>query len=382
MSRELHALGINIFKLYSDVITANSPAAVSAQRHLATEEQRFRLWAHSLGLHQKGHSSLDYRVRDAATVRTRLAEILRHLESHLEEILAIWRGERRPFEEDDSVLGDENEDDIDEDTSSRGSAPGSPGSAPSRASSESSPNEVEFRIRSVEEALDALYSLATKIRNPRNRPQRAVLELYKHVPAAIRAIYIQEREQAEASIVAYVQRQQLLEAFRQVDAELTGQSVEGLLQQYAPLAHWLIRRTGVANARRRQQLVYWKEHAERIMHSSIEEAPPAPLFVPQETMQSALTSQESISRIEARQDHGPEKSLATSATKLGDNFVKLDDLRSVISHESKVSTALNLKGERLEWPSPPHLTTSSKFFTCPYCMTICPQRYLSQDAWR
>ena len=52
-------------------------------RQAVTEEQRFKVWAHSLGLYHQGHASLDYRVRDAEVVKARLTEILEELESHV-----------------------------------------------------------------------------------------------------------------------------------------------------------------------------------------------------------------------------------------------------------------------------------------------------------
>ncbi|PKK44070.1 hypothetical protein CI102_10753 [Trichoderma harzianum] len=52
-------------------------------RHLVAEEQRFQLWAHSLGLYQQGHASLDYRVRDAEIVKSGFARILEELQTHV-----------------------------------------------------------------------------------------------------------------------------------------------------------------------------------------------------------------------------------------------------------------------------------------------------------
>src|SRR5262245_58320694 len=85
---ELHALGSGIFNTFKRL--ADEPCGVPCntdlqlQHHIVVQEQRFRLWAHSLGLHQKGHSSLDYRVRDAVIARNHLTEILTELKEHLE----------------------------------------------------------------------------------------------------------------------------------------------------------------------------------------------------------------------------------------------------------------------------------------------------------
>ena len=82
---ELHTIGSNIFDAF------NKLADLPSECRIIIEEQKFRLWAHSLGLHQRGHSSLDYRVRDAVVVRGHLADILTELKEHLENRESLIR---------------------------------------------------------------------------------------------------------------------------------------------------------------------------------------------------------------------------------------------------------------------------------------------------
>jgi hypothetical protein len=231
------------------------------------------------------------------------------------------------------------------------------------------------------ERVDALYSLAIKIRNPINRPARPTLELYKHVPADQRVVYMHGREQAEAETVAYVQRQQLAEAVK-VESE-SALSLEDLFNCYVREQYWLIRRTGIANARRKQQFVYWKEHAELIAQNVPVEKGLATENQPGERgsrIHQVTIPSKAVSTLQAAPNG--KQSLATSATKLDPNAVKPDDLKSVISHHSRVSTAVGPQGEKVDWPLPPSGYGTEKFFNCPYCKMICPQRYLSKDAWR
>ena len=44
------------------------------------ESQRFELWATNLGLYHQGHSSLDYRFRDAASLYSFAYKLLQDLE--------------------------------------------------------------------------------------------------------------------------------------------------------------------------------------------------------------------------------------------------------------------------------------------------------------
>ncbi|KAL1854330.1 hypothetical protein Daus18300_011516 [Diaporthe australafricana] len=372
-STELHELGTEIFAAFSELSGIQDIASRSVGKRLISEEQRFRLWAHSLGLHNQGHSSLDYRVRDAVAVKSRLADILAELKGHLENLLAVHRGERQPFEIAAAAAAAAPSDGAyDGDSDARSTSP-------SLSSGDTSFYEVDFRMESVAETLDALYSLATKIKNPRNRPQLAIDELYKHIPAHVRKEFIQEREEAAIAIICHVQRQQLSEGLQHGGLKASGMSHDEVLEQYASPSNWLVRRTGIANARRRQQFVYWKEHAERIVRGPASNAPPplyndAPAADNKQPFQPEQGEHVPIQPVLGR-------SLATSATRLGETFVKLDDLKSVISHQSRVSTVMNLRGDKLEWPSPPVQTASSGFFTCPYCRIICPRKYLAKEAW-
>jgi|ERR1700734_1157866 hypothetical protein len=55
------------------------------QRKLILEAQRFQLWATNLGLFQHGHSSLDYRLRDADLVKNFALDVLDELTEYLSE---------------------------------------------------------------------------------------------------------------------------------------------------------------------------------------------------------------------------------------------------------------------------------------------------------
>ncbi|KAI0834504.1 hypothetical protein F5Y06DRAFT_156068 [Hypoxylon sp. FL0890] len=369
-SVQLHDIGTKVFRAFEELLTPDISNKFTWHRHLTDEEQRFRLWAHSLGLNQKGHASLDYRVRDALIVKNRLAQVLSKLQEHLENILAVANGARRPFEQDADI--DDDSDDQDPTESDNESH----ASERSHSGSQESFHEVDFRLHSLTESLDSLYGLATRIRNPRNRPQRPNDQLYKHIPTEIRASYINEREEAETAIIAYAQRQQLIEIMPREGRSLAPSSEE-LVNQYATTVHWLICRTGIANARRRQQFTYWKGHALRLSQDSDQNTPTA-----------LATGQPSRQPYENQPIHAAETataaapSLATSATELSLDPMRPGDVKSVISHQSRLSTVMDLKGEKLEWPAPPFQTISGPYFTCPYCKILCPQRYRTKDAWR
>lgn len=61
----------------------------SAQEYSVTawenEFQRFSLWADNLGLHHRGHSSLDYRLREATILESLVQGLLTDLQSSLQD---------------------------------------------------------------------------------------------------------------------------------------------------------------------------------------------------------------------------------------------------------------------------------------------------------
>lgn len=122
-------------------------------------------------------------------------------------------------------------------------------------------HELDFRLSSVVKRLDALYKLAARIRNPRYCPQRPTKDLYEHISEGQREEYRENQRQVETTIVTFVQQRQLE---THINNEGLQTSEKGILEQYASSTHWLVRRIGLANARRKQQFLYWGNHTEPI----------------------------------------------------------------------------------------------------------------------
>ncbi|KAI0415037.1 hypothetical protein F5X98DRAFT_233060 [Xylaria grammica] len=363
----LHELGSAVEEAFQKLLEIEQSDEWLKAQDVTSEAERFQLWGQNLGLFQEGHASLDYRVRDAVIVRDRFAELLRELAEHITELFSILSGERKPAEQADVPIED--------DSTSSGSS--SQSSVHTTLSSEAhSFHETEFRFRSLTERLDALYSLATRIRNPKNRPSRTNDHLYKHIPEQDRSAYILNREEMEINIVSYILRQHMVEASNREEIETShGVAFEDIVSQYTSPNCWIVRRTGRANARRKQQLLYWKDHAlrlSRVKTKPVKSEGPIPVE------QNILPNQHNTpSILDKAQATVP--SLATSASKLPS--LKPDDLRSVISHQSRVSTVISVQNDDLNWPLPPVIRGNDRYFECPYCRTLCPVKYLGKGAW-
>lgn len=236
--------------------------------------------------------------------------------------------------------------------------------------------EVEFRLESIGKRLDSLYELASRIRSPRSRFQRPAKDLYNHLPEKDRTGYIEAQKEIEISRVAYVQQQKLRQDFTDEQLCELGMSKDLILTYYGSADNWLIQRTGIANSRRRQQIVYWKKHAEILGRDMAEMQLPATTDERNKTVTQFHTS-ENV----GKELFGP-NSIATSATGIKLDAPGLGDTQSVISTHSRVSTAIGPRGETLTWPPPPKTLAESKYFSCPYCCVQCPEEYLIPDKWR
>ncbi|KAI1116814.1 hypothetical protein F5Y14DRAFT_405321 [Nemania sp. NC0429] len=181
-------------------------------------------------------------------------------------------------------------------------------------------------------------------------------------------------------VVAYMQRQQILEPLN----DLPESERQNILSQYCSADSWIIRRVGIANARRRLQFVYWKQHARRLGDPAAE--PPGNLTARKKQQKGIALATGSVQN-EKQSFNQPlrppqQQSLATSATQIPPGLLNPQDTTSVISLQSRASTVFSPKGEKVIWPSPPHVTGGSKFFSCPYCLLLCPDSYLGSDSWR
>ena len=85
---QLQSLGRSILDTFNRLAKAtwnlNGDGNLPPKHRVKAEDERFRLWASSLGLYAVGHASLDYRVRDAPVVRDSLTDLMIELKEHLE----------------------------------------------------------------------------------------------------------------------------------------------------------------------------------------------------------------------------------------------------------------------------------------------------------
>ena len=88
---------------------------ISISRDAVEDEQgRFRVWCGNLGALSKGHSSLEYRLRDSPLLSSNTLQFLGELEENLKEAIAIVSGARLPYEQQSKSDSADEEDDNDD----------------------------------------------------------------------------------------------------------------------------------------------------------------------------------------------------------------------------------------------------------------------------
>ncbi|KAH3913620.1 hypothetical protein HBH56_105500 [Parastagonospora nodorum] len=167
---------------------------------------RFRLWVGNIGAHHKGRASLDYKLREASHIRTRVIELLQHLEHDLQDMLQIITGQQMSWE-------DMTDSDSDSDTSNIGS----------QFSEEHPPTELAQLISNMSEVIVCLMRLSIAIRNP------APHDRFRHS--------------------------------RQMnDPPQEPWDIAHVREKFPDAPEYLVLRLGRAISRRRQYLVYREEH--------------------------------------------------------------------------------------------------------------------------
>ena len=107
------------------------------------ERGRLRLWASNIGAHQRGTSSLDYRLRDASHVKGQVMKLLERYDEVLRELRPdLFRQLSQQTQPDQEYMDDEFSDDEDHET------------------------ETQSIYKSLVCSMNALFKLSMIIRNP------------------------------------------------------------------------------------------------------------------------------------------------------------------------------------------------------------------------
>ncbi|KAL1626535.1 hypothetical protein SLS54_002697 [Diplodia seriata] len=205
---------------------------------LEDEYGRLRVWSGNLGAQQKGHSSLDYRLRDSPLLQSNVLKLLHELEINTNEARAIVTGARLPYEQqaargdfsDDSASDDSSED---EDGSSDGGRPRF---------------ELQQRMSEIVDIINSLYRLSIRIRNPTIRIRSLKAATYRQIDPDTGVDVLSQYAEYDRGYVA--------DSLAQLRA--------GFPQRKNEDVAFLVDRLSKAITKRRQQFKYWKRHRDKL----------------------------------------------------------------------------------------------------------------------
>lgn len=363
--------------------------------HMAweNESQRFELWATNLGLYHQGHSSLDYRFRDAASLYNFASKLLQDLENCLATGEIDISSNNLP----DKIIRDEGcdvanniradiiivkgalEDELltpqrqDMDTSARindicvdSSAPAPPESLDEDDEADEEEESfdsyqvqslTEIAVENIGDVIDRLYRLAFKIRSPATRLGFSKAEKYRDIDEDTNVDLI--------DVFGAIDRNHVVETF----SHYRRTAPEAVVDDF------LVLRLAKANTRRRQQFGQWRRH--KINLDRMGQQAPA--------LNNSNHANSNRARMGQFMDIVPVQnqlnpSQPSTATRIDQNRISLDDNTSVVS----TSTYAMFSQEAEAKLSIPRLSTNlkrKKEFECPYCHVLCSRRILDTHAW-
>ncbi|KAF2115034.1 hypothetical protein BDV96DRAFT_600175 [Lophiotrema nucula] len=331
---------------------------------LEDEFGRFRVWSGNLGALQKGHSSLDYRLRDSPLLFSNALKLLKELENNINEAIAVLQGSRLPYEQQTKVgATDEEDDDFfsedEEDDESEADMP---------------KTELGQRFGEIVDIIDNLYKLSVRIRTPTIKTRSLKAASYRP-------------KDPETGV-------DLLDQYANLDLQHTKELLRNFRLPLMAVPQddddWLVGRLSKAITLRRRQFKYWRRHRDKLGLSTLREdfpenvpvTPDRPELHPrQDTLEAQPSTPINVPdfREAPSQRTGKTMLSGTEATQHHQSLDEIIDSKSVTSY---ATTVHDLTGRGVELPSPPKAADGDKDFECPYCFIICPARYGKGRPWR
>lgn len=213
---------------------------------LEDEFGRFRVWSGNLGALQKGHSSLDYRLRDSPLLSGNALKFLEELNDNLNEALAIVSGVRLPYEEQPKP-------DFDEQSS--GESDDGFFSEDDEVEDGVSKKELTMRYEEVVDIIDNLYKLSVRIRTPTLRSR------------SLKAASYQPKD-PETGV-------DLLNTYALHDQQHTRELLRSLrpahISESQDSDDYLVNRLAHGITLRRRHFKYWRRHRDKLAMSTYTE---------------------------------------------------------------------------------------------------------------
>lgn len=272
---------------------------------------RFRLWVGNLGAHRQGRSSIDYKLREASHIRTRVIKLLQRMESYQQEIVQICSGER---------ISGEDMSDSDSDISDL---------VDDRFVAEFQ-SELQQLLSNIDEVSTCLMRLSLAIRNPA------------------------PHDQFKSSTKIDVSH------FETYD-------IEHVRGKFPSANEYLVQRLGKSISRRRQYLRYREEHRKKLVQGLEDEE----VERQEKTEDGVVRLQIGLDDFRTEDIQSTVASSIPRAAKLSTSVEELEnyeDFEESLSQTSYASSAYD--ASKLRPPPLPEAGHDGEPFECPLCCRI------------
>jgi hypothetical protein len=345
-------------------------------RTILDEFDRFKIWSGNLGARQKGHASLDWRLRDAEVMTTSIRKLLDMLGEQLgngtsirgllrkttSEILICYLGydvlaqKRPPYEEQDLDCGNVSNDSDSDD------------------SGEQVP-ELAQRLQTIVATIKSLYKLSYTIRRLGARVVSQKAELYRDLIPGSELEYGEGFHSLDRDHVV-----NLLNDLRRValtsseDRDVNDQRSRHPDASEEPLTD----RLTSATTKRRRKFRYWKSHKQKLAQVATVDI--------KESKQDAMPQGQERTAGAVMEKSKPD---ATASARSRDPRTETEATRYVpapsgqedaVSIAPSASTARDLDGHEAMLPAPPE--THGQDWECPLCFVLCPEKEAIGSRWR
>ncbi|KAL8732788.1 MAG: hypothetical protein Q9166_002570 [cf. Caloplaca sp. 2 TL-2023] len=309
---------------------------------LQNAAQRYNLWAINLGLYTAGHSSLEYRLGDAPSVYDYARHALADLEKYLDIVVQAFQDTREDRDSSSETL---KQDKI-PDTLDRAQAEVSDDSEDEDFETYDDESVANTALGNVCGIIDRLYRLSFKIRNPATRVGFTKAQRYQEIDGEtgvdlIEAFAVFDRQHIEQVFIQLRENQSVKKAAESDDEDDDEDEEESMFEMSETKLqeHYLVKRLARANTRRRQQFKQWRHHRNKVEASSrqVKEFDPLIRF-----SKAPETSQKEFLKVVPTPDK-PAPSIPSTATRVNQANIDLDDTRSIVSTSTYARIARTCK---------------------------------------
>ncbi|KAK2735766.1 Checkpoint kinase 2, partial [Myotisia sp. PD_48] len=309
---------------------------------------RFKIWIGNLGALQKGHSSLDFRLRESTVMCSNILKLLDQLSNALSKCIEVVSGQRLPWEQQTEAAHNNGDEDITDSSEEEFEPPSSPADN----------SELGLHLCTILDVISDLYRLSFMIRT------------HSHRTVSTRATSYKELDETTGedifSIYAIYDRNFVEDVLKKIRQN-----------RHEPNYEFLTDRLSLAITNRRRCLKYWFRHSQKLA---------AHVAIPEHGAERKSAERNDLPTVAHNPTQIPAPIAAsrnflstTEATKYDQRF---DDPLETNSTISNATTAYNLDGASVKLPPPPSLAPTDSEFVCPFCHVLCPAKIVATKSWR